>query len=652
MDEEFQKFLHSQFSEAHDSQHTTEELSHIVLNSEERYLDKIFLAEGGQKKILKCTDLLTGRSIAYATVKENSSAEQTAKFIREARLTAHLEHPNIIPVYDTGKDEAEKPFFTMKLISGESFEHYLSKSNSLTDKIDILIKICDAVRFAHNKGIIHFDIKPENIQVSEFGEVLLCDWGLAGIAYEYCSDELLNDELLKKVDLNQSLDTYFKGTAGYAAPEMWQKNTTRDVSADIYSLGAVLYKVLSQKVPEIKPVLSHMNGPNALLAVCSKAIAPLKEDRYQSVDDFLNDLSAWRNGFATKAEQAGFITQAKLLILRHKNVSISILASLVILAIVTSLFINSVKVKEKKATELASSLQLEENKRHALEEELKPKYLENAYHAFKERDFKSTLALCDHILRNGDSTKAEELKGLVYLSQQKFTEALPFLQEGSKLKLLVEKFSSKVPLSVDHLVEFISRLKRERRKTEMILYKNLLLAAFEGPLSIGQKEQLIIGEIKYKSKSLKEVNVSLKETPEGLVIDLSNNPKISELWILQKFGNSYIKSLNLSGTPGGLKEIIDNLQIEGFILRYWPKRDISYLQGRRVLHLDVADSQLDVSYVIEKMPLVTLNIKNAPFKQFDSLSSLKFLKKLTVSKNQLPDEVIKKLPSAVEVIIK
>ena len=70
---------------------------------------------------------------------------------------------------------------------------------------------------------------------------------------------------------------------------------------------------------------------------------------------------------------------------------------------------------------------------------------------------------------------------------------------------------------------------------------------------------------------MRKVNVKLEETPEGLIIDLSNNPKISELWILQKFGNSYIKSLNLSGTPGGLREIIENLQIEEFILRNWPQ---------------------------------------------------------------------------------
>ena len=443
MDEEFQNFLHSQFSEAHDSQHTTEELSHLVLKSEERYADKNFLAEGGQKKIFNCTDILTGRSIAYATVKDNSSEEQTAKFIREARLTAHLEHPHIIPVYDTGKNDDGNPFFTMKLISGECFENYLHKSKSLTDQIDILIKTCDAVRFAHSKGIIHFDIKPENIQVSEYGEVLLCDWGLAGIAYEYCSDELLNDELLKKVDLNQSLDTYFKGTAGYAAPEMWQKNIPRDKHADIYSIGAVLYKILSQKAPDIKPVLSHMNGPNALLAVCCKAISPDKKDRYESVDAFLKDLAAWRNGFATSAEQASFITQFKLLILRHKNVSISILTSLVILTIVTCLFINSLSIKEQKATELASDLQKAEDKRFLLEKELKPKYLENAYHAFKERDFKSTLALCDHILRNGKSSKAEELKGLVYLSQQKFNEALQFLNSNTTLKHLVGEFASK-----------------------------------------------------------------------------------------------------------------------------------------------------------------------------------------------------------------
>lgn len=651
MDEDFQKFLHSQFSEAHDSQHSPEELSDLILSSKERYIEKSFLAEGGQKKIYRCHDSLTGRSIAFATLKENSSEEQTAKFIREARLTAHLEHPNIMPVYDTGSDN-DSPFFTMKLISGESFEKYLSGTHSLTSKVDILIKVCDAVRFAHSKGIIHFDIKPDNIQVSKFGEVLLCDWGLAGIAYEDCSDELLNDELLKKVDLSQSLDTYFKGTAGYAAPEMWQKNTLRNKSADIYSLGAVLYKILGGQDPDIKPVLSYMKGPNALLSVCSKAISANPKDRYPTVDLFLKELISWRNGFATQAEDAGFITQVKLLILRHKNVSSSILASLCILSIIITVFIDSLAKKEKESSELAANLQSTENERLKLEEELKPKYLKNAYEAFLERNYQATIALCEHILRQGDSLKAKELIGMVHLSNQDFVKAKKYLEQNKRLLSFMDEYKDKLPLTVENLISFISQLDRSKRQTEMVLYKNLLLEAFESPLTISDKKKLMIAELKYKSPKTEDVNLQLEETPEGLIVDLSNNPGLNEIWVLQKLGNTYIKSLNLSNSPKNqLTEILKDLHIEKFILRNWPKRNIDFLKNRRILHLDVAFSKLDISDIIKNMPLVTLDIRQAPFKNKQALLELKFLRKLTISKDQIPQKTLLKLPQKVNVII-
>ena len=652
MDEEFQKFLHSQFSEAHTSHHSSEQLSELIIDPDERYIEKEFLAEGGQKKIFKCIDSLTGRVVAYATVKDINARENVAKFIREARLTAHLEHPHIIPVYDTGLDQDNAPFFTMKLISGHTFEHYLNKEHDLNSKIDILIKICDAINFSHNKGIIHFDLKPDNIQVSEYGEALLCDWGLSGIAYENCSDELLNDELLKKVDLSQSLDSYFKGTIGYAAPEMSMKNIHRDHLADIYSLGAILYRILSQQKPDPKPVLSKLQGPEALQAVCVKALSADKEFRYQNAKDFLVELQAWRNGFATKAEKAGFLTQLKLLALRNKAVSLSVLASAIVISLLTIGFISSLSQKEKQATKLASALQDTEEKRVKLEKELAPKYLENAYLAYEQRNYGAVINLVNHILRNNDSKKAKELIGLVYLAQQDFTKALPYI--SGDLKSLVETYKEKTPFNVEDLISFISQVDRKRQQTEMILYKNLLIDAFEGLLSTKEKKQLIVAELLYKHPKLTKVNIDLNETPEGLIIDLSNNPRLKEIWILEKLGSAYIKKLNLSYTPASsnMERVVAQLQIEELILRGWPNSPPKFLKGRRILSLDVSKSKLDVSEFIENMPLVKLNISKAPFTNWQVLRSLKFLQTLTVSKGQMPKNIKESLPSHIKIIEK
>ena len=650
MDEDFSGFLHSQFSEAFNAQKSSAELS-LLLTPNERYINKEILAEGGQKKIYKCTDVLTGRTIAYASVKNMEGQESLEKFIREARLTAHLEHPHIIPVYDSGSDDDNSPFFTMKLISGKSFEDYLKEEHSLNSKIDILIKSCEAISFAHSKGIIHFDIKPENIQVSDFGEVLVCDWGLAGIAYEACSEELLNDDVLQEVDMNQSLDSLFKGTPGYAAPEMWEKNSHRDHLADVYSLGATLYQILTKKRLKNKSNLTELSGPEALQAVCLQALSKKKEQRYQSSAALLKDLQSWRDGFATQAEQAGFTTHLKLLVLRHRNVCRALFASILTISTIIIFFMLSLKQKEKEASKLADNLQIAEFDRNKLEQKLLPRYLENAYTALEARNYSSARALCEHILRNSQSPKAKELIALSYLCEQKFKDARPWLT-GSLLST-VDQLKLQAPLKISDLANFISKLNRNKAQTERILYKNLLFEEFQKQLSLGEKRELIIAELLYKHPKLKKVYLELQENAEGLYIDLSNNPSLREIFIIQKLGDTYIKNLNFDRTPVSLNsEIIEKLQIESLSLQYWPQQNLAILKGRRILHLNVAHSKLDASTFITEMPLVTLDISHSSFSDWTTLKSLKFLKTLTVSKDQIPAAIRTKMRNDIEVLEK
>ena len=168
------------------------------LTTEDRYQESKIVDQGGMKKIIKTTDSLTSRSVAKALLIDYEDEDKVERFLKEARLTAALEHPNIIPVYDIGFDEKEGPYFIMKLVGGRNFATILkslssknsaespasSESFSLQDLMDIFLKICDAVAYAHSKGIVHLDLKPENIQIGEYGEVLVCDWGLAKILDE------------------------------------------------------------------------------------------------------------------------------------------------------------------------------------------------------------------------------------------------------------------------------------------------------------------------------------------------------------------------------------------------------------------------------------------------------------------------------------
>ena len=648
MDEGLQKFIHAQFDDAQEILQSEGELTGLIPDGEARYQNMQFLAEGGQKKIFTCIDILSGRKIAYATAKENASHENQAKFIREARLTAHLEHPHIIPVYDSGKNDEEQPFFTMKLVSGRTFAEYLHEKHSLQSRIDILLKACEAVNFAHDKGIIHFDIKPDNIQVSDYGEVLLCDWGLAAIAYESCSGEILEDEVLKKVDFNQSIDAQFKGTVGYAAPEMWKSKTPRTLLCDLYSLGAVLYRILTGKDPEMKVDWEQNFESLSLRAVCKKAMHTEPEKRYENVAQLIVELKAWRNGFATAAENASFFKTLKLLVLRHRNVSLSILLSLAAIVLLSFLFVRSLKSKEETATKLATELQATEAQRLLLEDELTPQYLQQAFKAFKRREYDAALSLCEHVLRNRpDSKRARQIKGMIYFSQQKFAEAVPYL--SGKLKSAALEYEDKTPLSLDDLIGVLVRLKRV--EDDKYVYKALLSTELQKDITLQGKQRIMLAEMNFKNPHMQgKINFSLRESSEGLMIDLSNNLGIRDYWVLEKLGPVYVKKIDLSNTPSyngwGWSE---GLQIEHLVLRHWPGVEMEKLAGRRILHLDLQDSELDYGEIIGTNPLISLNIAGTPFERWSRLLTLEKLRHLTVSKGALPEDIKRELAKKVSI---
>ena len=168
-----------------------------ILVVEDRYDKGSVVNQGGMKKILKTIDSLTNRPVAKAVLIDFEDADKAESFLREARLTAALEHPNIIPVYDIGVDDTQGPFFTMKLVGGKNLAEILKKMSkeqeqsnySLRDLLTIFLKICDAIHYAHSKGILHLDLKPENIQIGDYGEVLVCDWGLAKVMEHVANGE-------------------------------------------------------------------------------------------------------------------------------------------------------------------------------------------------------------------------------------------------------------------------------------------------------------------------------------------------------------------------------------------------------------------------------------------------------------------------------
>jgi serine/threonine-protein kinase len=216
----------------------------------DRYTKVEALGEGGMGTVIRARDPGLERDVAIKRLRTEraNDPETRRRFLQEARATGQLEHPNIPPVYEMGRDENDAPYFALKLVRGKSLHQIiqglrvgdpsLHRQYNFTHRLIVFQKVCEAVAYAHERGVIHRDIKPANIMVGAFGEVFLMDWGLA------------KDHL----DPLQSQAGSFFGTPTYAAPEH-VSGEAADKWTDIYSLGATLYEWLSLHPP--------FSGPNA-----------------------------------------------------------------------------------------------------------------------------------------------------------------------------------------------------------------------------------------------------------------------------------------------------------------------------------------------------------------------------------------------------
>ncbi|MDD7983692.1 serine/threonine-protein kinase [Lentisphaera marina] len=222
-------------------------------DEQDRYLICDSLASGGMGMIYRAYDSHTERYVAYKVIHPELQKNKAIfeRFTYESEVAARLEHPNIMPVYDAGHDSDGRPFYTMKLLKGQTLAKFIQKlkdnqsSSSFENMIEILIKVCDAISCAHEQDIIHRDLKPDNIMIGDFGEVLVLDWGLAKIPNK---KDTAIDSLSPSTPSEFSQMGAVIGTPAYMAPEQAQGKEV-DPRADIYSLGALLQTMLTFDPP-------------------------------------------------------------------------------------------------------------------------------------------------------------------------------------------------------------------------------------------------------------------------------------------------------------------------------------------------------------------------------------------------------------------
>ena len=306
-------------------QHPVKEYDHVFLeetdqplpeklNPNTRYVFLSTVAKGGKSLIKSCKDMHLNRVIAYKTLRsefEDDEIENT-RLLREARISAMLQHPNTLPVYEVGRDNRGHYYFTMKLVHGYTLREIMDyrERYDLTQLIEVIQDIARALAYAHAHGVAHRDIKPENILVGPFGEVLLLDWGLAKVWRKDGTTFEDSDDNKSIADSDKTMTGHGKlqGTLCYMSPEQIRRDPDISFSTDIYSLGSVLYELLTGKPPfdsdktyEIldmvqnqKPAapseISKYPVPKILEELCLKCLGKDPADRPESMEDILQTL--------------------------------------------------------------------------------------------------------------------------------------------------------------------------------------------------------------------------------------------------------------------------------------------------------------------------------------------------------------------------
>ena len=222
------------------------------LNPGTRYAFFKTIARGGKSIIQSCKDLHLQRVICHKSLRKELRDDkiEAQRFLREARVTAMLQHPNTVPVYELGRSNDSQLYFTMKLVHGYTLREVLDYRDryDLVQLVDVIVQIAYALDYAHTNGVAHRDLKPENILVGPFGEVLLLDWGLAKVwGREGISDEPPEEAEtpITNRDLSLTGQGTLQGTVSYMSPEQIRRDPQIDFRTDIFSLGAVLYEVAS-----------------------------------------------------------------------------------------------------------------------------------------------------------------------------------------------------------------------------------------------------------------------------------------------------------------------------------------------------------------------------------------------------------------------
>jgi len=294
---------------------------------------------GGLGRVSRARDRELGRDVA---IKEliNGKGPGEVRFLREALITARLEHPGIVPIHEAGRWPDGTPFYSMKLVAGRSLKELIAACSSIDERLRLLdhvIAVADAVAYAHGRRIIHRDLKPGNVIVGEFGETVVIDWGLAK-DLSGAEDKRLGEGPYRVSHIDDFTTTgAVLGTPAYMPPEQ-ERGDPVDERADVFAIGAMLWELCAvQRVPPSDPrqrnrLLRRTGIDPDLAAIIGKALNPDRSLRYNTAVELAADLSAFRAGIRISARRYTMLAVLRHWARRHRALAVAIVVGLVAVA--------------------------------------------------------------------------------------------------------------------------------------------------------------------------------------------------------------------------------------------------------------------------------------------------------------------------------
>lgn len=443
----------------------------------QRYQIEGEIARGGMGAVLRATDSDLRREIALKYLLNQSDAEKKLRFLEEAQITGQLEHPNIVPIHELGVDQNNRPFFTMKMVKGRSLAQVLDELGrnpaeagqewSLGRLLNVFVCACNALTYAHSRGVLHRDLKSANIMIGDFGEVYVMDWGVAKVLQQG-SDAAAPAPPIAEVaplplpapavrqvvtsrapQLHLTQDGAVVGTPVYMPPEQAAgKIAQLDQRSDVYSLGAILYEILTLQPPianeggYLNVILCVLEGaivppeqrhpqraaaghiPRELAAIALKALAKRPEDRYPSAEALRRDVERFQEGHSVSAKEDTFWESVCKLVKRNRAASKATALALAVLAIVVVIgfwAVNNARVRSQRAN-VKFLVEKEAKRLQALKSV--PAYLRAAHLAVSEQAFADALVHVETALDYApEHEEARLLKGQLLIVQRHFPAA-------------------------------------------------------------------------------------------------------------------------------------------------------------------------------------------------------------------------------------